>query len=147
VFVLTHHPRPPIAMKGGTTFHFVNATPHEALQLAQEAAGGLDARIGGGPTVVRDFLAAGLVDLLHVGNGAAIGRVMPQVYAVGEDDTWIVAARYPNGDKSRREFFYCPKAQDHAHKNADEIVPGPFTEAEFTKIKSDLALPDWSKRF
>lgn len=66
VFVLTHHPRPPIVMEGGTTFHFVDATPHEALRLAQEAAGGLDVRIGGGPTVVRDFLAAGLVDLLHV---------------------------------------------------------------------------------
>jgi dihydrofolate reductase len=66
VFVLTHHPRPPLAMEGGTTFHFVDATPHEALRLAQEAAGGLDVRIGGGATVVRDFLAAGLVDLLHV---------------------------------------------------------------------------------
>jgi len=84
---------------------------------------------------------------LELGDGAAIGRVMPQVYAVGEDDTWIVAARYPNGDKSKSEFFYFPKAQDHAHKNADEIVLGPFNEVEFAKIKSDLALPDWSKRF
>ncbi|MEQ1568669.1 MAG: dihydrofolate reductase family protein [Myxococcota bacterium] len=66
VFVLTHHPRAPMVMEGGTTFHFVDATPHEALQLAREAAGGLDVRVGGGPTVVRDFLAAGLVDLLHV---------------------------------------------------------------------------------
>jgi dihydrofolate reductase len=66
VFVLTHHPRPPMVMEGGTTFHFVDATPQEALRLAQEAAGGLDVRIGGGPSVVRDFLAAGLVDHLHV---------------------------------------------------------------------------------
>ncbi|MFM9994831.1 MAG: dihydrofolate reductase family protein [Phycisphaerales bacterium] len=66
VFVLTHHTRPPLVVEGGTTFYFVDATPHEALRLAQEAAGGLDVRIGGGPTVVRDFLAAGLVDLLHV---------------------------------------------------------------------------------
>jgi dihydrofolate reductase len=66
VFVLTHHPRPPLVMEGGTTFHFVDATPEEALRLARNAAGGLDVRLGGGPTTVRDFLAAGLVDLLHV---------------------------------------------------------------------------------
>ena len=50
VFVLTHHPRPTIEMKGGTTFHFIDATPVEALRLAQEAAGELDVRIGGGPS-------------------------------------------------------------------------------------------------
>ncbi len=67
VFVLTHHPRPSLEMEGGTTFHFVDATPAEALEQAREAAGGLDVRIGGGPTVVREFLAADLVDHLHVG--------------------------------------------------------------------------------
>ena len=66
VFVLTHHPRPSIEMAGGTVFHFVDAAPAEALELAREAAGGLDVRLGGGATVVRDFLAADLVDLLHV---------------------------------------------------------------------------------
>ena len=66
VFVLTHHPRPPIEMEGGTTFHFVDATPHDALELAREAAGGLDVRIGGGATVVRDFLVADLIDTVHV---------------------------------------------------------------------------------
>ncbi len=66
VFVLTHHPRPPIEMEGDTVFHFVDASPQEALILAQEAAGGLDVRIGGGPTVVRDFLAADLIDMMHV---------------------------------------------------------------------------------
>ncbi len=64
-FVLTHHPRPSIEMEGGTTFHFIEASPAEALETAREAAGGQDVRIGGGPTVVRDFLAAGLVDHLH----------------------------------------------------------------------------------
>jgi dihydrofolate reductase len=53
-------------MEGGTTFHFLDASPAEALRTAREAAGGLDVRIGGGPTVVRDFLAAGLVDHLHL---------------------------------------------------------------------------------
>lgn len=66
VFVLTHHPRPPIEMEGGTTFHFLDASPAEALEAAREAAGGEDVRIGGGPTVVREFLAAGLVDHMHV---------------------------------------------------------------------------------
>ncbi|WP_404381049.1 dihydrofolate reductase family protein [Knoellia locipacati] len=66
VFVLTHHPREPMEMEGGTTFHFVDGTPEQVLAQARDAAGGLDVRIGGGPTTVRQFLAAGLVDLLHV---------------------------------------------------------------------------------
>jgi dihydrofolate reductase len=66
VFVLTHHPRPPIELEGGTTFHFIDATPAEALARAREAANGLDVRIGGGPTTVREFLAADLVDHMHV---------------------------------------------------------------------------------
>ncbi|GLY33810.1 DNA-binding protein [Kineosporia sp. NBRC 101731] len=66
VFVLTHHPRPSIEMKGGTTFHFIDADPAQALARAKEAAGGLDVRIGGGPATVRQFLAADLIDHLHV---------------------------------------------------------------------------------
>jgi dihydrofolate reductase len=66
VFVLTHHPRPPIEMEGGTTYHFLDASPAEALQAAREAAGGKDVRIGGGVTVIRDFLAAGLVDHMNL---------------------------------------------------------------------------------
>jgi dihydrofolate reductase len=52
-------------MGGGTTFHFVDASPTEALETAREAADGQDVRIGGGPTIIRDFLAAGLVDYMH----------------------------------------------------------------------------------
>ena len=66
VFVLTHRPRPSIEMEGGTTFHFLDASPSEVLQRAREAAGDRDVRIGGGPTVVRHFVAEGLVDHLHV---------------------------------------------------------------------------------
>lgn len=66
VFVLTHYPRPSLHMEGGTTFHFINATPAEALALAQEAAGDLDVRIGGGPTTVRAFLAADLIEHMHL---------------------------------------------------------------------------------
>ncbi|MCW8376074.1 dihydrofolate reductase family protein [Streptomyces justiciae] len=65
-FVLTHHTRPSIEMEGGTTFHFLDTSPAKALETAREAAGGLDVRIGGGATVIRDFLAAGLIDHLHV---------------------------------------------------------------------------------
>lgn len=66
VFVLTHQPRPDITLDGGTSFHFVSASPDEALKLATDAAGGLDVRLGGGPSSIRQFLAAGLVDYLHV---------------------------------------------------------------------------------
>jgi dihydrofolate reductase len=53
-------------MEGGTTFHFLDAVPAEALATAREAAAGQDVRIGGGATVVRDFLVAGLVDHMHL---------------------------------------------------------------------------------
>ena len=65
-FVLTHHARPPIEMEGGTTFHFIDAPPAEALETAREAAGDRDVRIGGGPTIIRAFLAQGLIDHMHV---------------------------------------------------------------------------------
>lgn len=66
VFVLTHRPRPSIEMEGGTTFHFLDASPAEALQAARAAAAGQDIRIGGGVQTLRQFLAAGLVDHLHL---------------------------------------------------------------------------------
>ena len=66
VFVLTHRPREPIAMEGGTTFHFIDAPPAEALEAARAAAGGGDIRLGGGPSMLRDYLAVGLVDHMHL---------------------------------------------------------------------------------
>ncbi|MGH8826506.1 MAG: dihydrofolate reductase family protein [Jiangellaceae bacterium] len=66
VFVLTHRPRSSIEMEGGTIYHFLNASPAEALEAARESAGGQDVRIGGGATVIRDFVAAGLVDHMHL---------------------------------------------------------------------------------
>lgn len=66
VFVLTHLVRPSIEMANGTSFHFLSATPREALRRALEVAQGADIRVGGGATVARDFLRAGLVDQLHV---------------------------------------------------------------------------------
>jgi dihydrofolate reductase len=66
VLVLTRHVRPPVEMKGGTTFRFIDASPAQALAAAREAAGGLDVRIGGGPATVREFLAADLIDHMHI---------------------------------------------------------------------------------
>jgi dihydrofolate reductase len=66
VFVLTHKTRPSLEMAGGTSFHFIDTNPADALERALKAANGKDVRIGGGPTVVRDYLKAGLVDRLHV---------------------------------------------------------------------------------
>lgn len=67
VFVLTHAPHPAIDMANGTRFEFLSVSPEEALRLAADAAAGGDVRIGGGPTLAKEFLAAGLVDRLHVG--------------------------------------------------------------------------------
>ena len=65
VFVLTSSPREPL-VKGETAFHFLDATPAEALAQAKAAADGMDVRIGGGVTTVREFLEADLIDELHV---------------------------------------------------------------------------------
>jgi dihydrofolate reductase len=66
VFVLTHHPRPPIEMAGGTVFHFVTDGIEAARERALDAAGGADVRVGGGAATIRQFLRAGLVDELHL---------------------------------------------------------------------------------
>jgi dihydrofolate reductase len=66
VFVLTHHPRDPLPMEGGTTFHFVTDGIEAALEQAVTAADGRDVRLGGGASTVRQYLRAGLVDELHV---------------------------------------------------------------------------------
>jgi len=65
VFVLTHHARAPLTMKGGTVFHFVTEGIHAALKQAKEAAAGRDVRVGGGVSTVRQYLSAGLIDELH----------------------------------------------------------------------------------
>lgn len=66
VFVLTHHAREPVAMAGGTTFHFVTEGIEAALDRAREAAGPLHVRLGGGAATVQQYVRAGLVDELHL---------------------------------------------------------------------------------
>jgi dihydrofolate reductase len=65
-FVLTHYPRPPIEMLGGTTFHFVSDGIENALQQAREAAGAKDVKIGGGVGTVKQYVQAGCVDEIHL---------------------------------------------------------------------------------
>lgn len=78
VFVLTHHPRPPLTMDGGTTFHFMTGGIHEALEKAKHAAGEKDIRLSGGVSTVRQYLLAGLVDELHI-------AISPVVLGAGEN--------------------------------------------------------------
>jgi dihydrofolate reductase len=99
-FILTHHPRPSIEMEGGTTFHFLDASPADALETVRGAAGGQDIRLGGGPTMIRDFVAAGLVDHMHVaivpillGRGVRIWDGLEGI----ENDYDIEATSAPSG--------------------------------------------------
>jgi dihydrofolate reductase len=77
VFVLTHHARAPIEMKGGTEFRFVTEGIHSALEQATAAAGGRDVRVGGGVSTVREYLRAGLIDEMHL-------AVRPVLLGTGE---------------------------------------------------------------
>jgi dihydrofolate reductase len=108
VFVLTHHARAPIEMKGGTVFHFITGGSDEALSLAKGAAGDRDIRIGGGVATIRQYLVAGALDEVHLavspvvlGQGEALfaGLDLPALgYAVteharGENAAHIVLTR------------------------------------------------------
>lgn len=91
VFVLTHHPREPLYMDGGTTFHFVTDGIERALERAAEAAGGQDVRLGGGAETIRQYLRAGLIDELHL-------VVVPTFLGGGKrlfDD--LAAGAFPSG--------------------------------------------------
>jgi len=77
VFVLTNHPRASIEMEGGTTFHFVTDGIHAALERARAAAGGRDIRVGGGVATIRQYLAAGLIDEIHL-------AISPTLLGAGE---------------------------------------------------------------
>lgn len=110
VFVLTHHPRAPLHMAGGTVFHFVTGGIHAALEQARTAADGQDVRLGGGAATVRQYLQARLIDELHLamspvllGQGEALfaGLDLPALgYACtqvvpGERATHVMLGRRP----------------------------------------------------
>jgi dihydrofolate reductase len=77
VFVLTHHPREPLEMQGGTTFHFVTDGIESALEQARAAAGDQDVSIAGGASTVNQYLAAGLLDEMHL-------HIAPVLLGAGE---------------------------------------------------------------
>src|SRR5690606_15260488 len=77
VFVLTRYPRDPLEMEGGTTFYFVTQGIEAALERAREAAEGLDVRVGGGVSTLRQYLRAGLVDEMHL-------AIVPVLLGAGE---------------------------------------------------------------
>lgn len=77
VFVLTHHPRPPLELQGGTTFYFVDDGIDAALERAFEAAGGQDVLVGGGASTIQQYLRAGLIDEMHV-------AIVPILLGAGE---------------------------------------------------------------
>jgi dihydrofolate reductase len=108
VFVLTHHAREPLVMAGGTTFHFVTDGIHAALERARKSASGKDIRIGGGAATIRQYLAAGLIDELHValspvflgaGESLYAGLNLPALgytkvtQTAGENATHLIIAR------------------------------------------------------
>ena len=76
-FVLTHHPRDPLPMEGGTTFYFVTDGIESALEQARAAAGDLDVQIMGGASTMQQYLAAGLVDELRL-------HIAPVILGAGE---------------------------------------------------------------
>jgi len=108
VFVLTHFPRPPLSMAGGTTFHFVTDGIHAALARARQSAGHQDVRLGGGVSTIRQYLAERLIDELHIaivpvllGRGESLfnGVDLPALgyqcveYEAGEKATHVVLKR------------------------------------------------------
>ncbi|AQZ67309.1 Dihydrofolate reductase [[Actinomadura] parvosata subsp. kistnae] len=105
VFVLTHHEREPLPMKGGTTFHFVTGGIEAALERAREAAGDRDVAIAGGAATVNQYLAAGLIDelRLHVAP-VIIGRGERLLHDVGDITLEPVAA--PTGSRLVTHLTY-----------------------------------------
>jgi dihydrofolate reductase len=101
VFVLTHHPRAPLAMEGGTTFHFVTEGIHEALRRAREAANGKDIRVGGGVATIQQYLRAGLIDEMHF----AISPVL-----LGSGEHLLHGIDLPKLGYERTEHVASPKA-------------------------------------
>ncbi len=116
VFVLTHHPRPPLEMQGGTTFYFVDDGIEAVLDSALEAAGGQDVLVGGGATTIRQYLRASLIDELHL-------VIVPVLLGSGErlfDEMGLAAGDY------RCVEHACSSAVTHIRLawNGHDIVDG-----------------------
>ena len=104
-FVLTHHAREPIEMKGGTTFHFVTSGIHSALDRAKAAAGDKDVRIGGGPATIRQFLEAGLIDEMHLAlRPVLLGEGEPLLTGLNLRDLGYTVQRMVPGERAVHMF-------------------------------------------
>jgi dihydrofolate reductase len=104
-FVLTHHAREPIEMKGGTTFHFVTDGIHSALEQAKAAAGDKDIRIGGGPATVRQYLEARLIDELHLAlRPVILGRGEPLFAGLDLRELGYQVERMVPGERAAHMF-------------------------------------------
>jgi len=105
-FVLTHHARPPLAMKGGTTFHFVTDGIEAALDRARAAAAGRDVRIGGGVATIRQFLQARLIDELHLAvRPVVLGRGESLLTGIDLRALGYATARVVHGERAMHVFL------------------------------------------
>ena len=138
VFVLTHHPRAPLQMAGGTEFHFVTDGIHAALEQAKAAAGGRDVRLGGGVSTIRQYLRAGLIDELHL-------AVRPVLLGSGEHSCtastcapWATSARSRSQANARRTCLPCASGHEAGSRSLTKgliaelalvvllVIAGPF---------------------
>lgn len=106
VFVLTHHPRAAISMKGGTEFRFVTQGIEHALAQAREAAGGKDVRLGGGVATIRQYLRARLVDELHLAiSPVLLGRGEHLLAGLDLRGLGYACTRHVAGDRAAAHVF------------------------------------------
>jgi dihydrofolate reductase len=106
VFVLTHHARPKLAMQGGTEFHFVTGGIEEALERAKAAASSRDVRLGGGAATVRQYLAARLVDEMHLAvSPVLLGKGEPLLQGLDLPALGYEVERHVPGERAVHVFI------------------------------------------
>lgn len=107
VFVLTHYARAPLAMKGGTTFYFVTEGIEFALQQATDAARGKDVRIGGGVSTIRQYVAAGFIDELHLAlSPVFLGEGEPLFDGINWRALGYVPSKTVQGERATHMFIH-----------------------------------------
>ena len=131
VFVLTHHPRAPLRMAGGTEFHFVTEGIHAALEQATAAAGGRDVRLGGGVSTIRQYLRAGLIDELHLAiRPVLLGRRGASLARTSICPPWATNAR---GGRGRARD---PRLSAQARVSAGEVMRNGTTRVAGAVVRS-----------
>jgi dihydrofolate reductase len=111
VFVLTHHARAPLRMKGGTEFRFITDGIHAALREAKAAAAGRDVRVGGGAATIRQYLVERLIDELHlVISPVLLGRGEPLFAGIDLRTLGYECARHVAGKRAVAHIFLRKRA-------------------------------------